>query len=455
MPDDALYRLDLGKLMKDGIEQVYPRDIVTKPIKWIQEPTLANKTLQNSLLFLLAENEISYRDQPFQSPDYICFGDYNPAELGGTVDMRWPFKDRWDARIDIENLELLPRVKLTLLKYSQGHFKDTRKLFKGVLDFEQVKKIWDDVERVSVPEWVSTITEMYVETFTACIYDPNRVSEIYKSKCMKGACEFYDEFCSQVTRPVGYRVTDALMCFAKARAWRSGRQEIALEDVLFCLPFVLNHRLAVKSDFMSTFKNTFDFAVKAVDDILANKLSSWKKAAGYYNDVLKTYDEATLKKLEDMGKRDLAIRSLHEEAMKAVKYKMSGKTRKIIEEIQGLKGKGYTKVDIEMVRETIETSDLLSEDKKNMIMTLDTLQADLSESVFLTYEQYNKRFIPWLSGIASSLAKQLLEPEVKTYTYKELEIKVDSTDKDADEVSMILTFADSKQAESFRQEVLE
>ena len=49
--------------------------------------------------------------------------------------MRWPFVDRWDCQVDLNDLGMMERVSLTLLKYDKGHSEDLRKLFKPILTF--------------------------------------------------------------------------------------------------------------------------------------------------------------------------------------------------------------------------------------------------------------------------------------------------------------------------------
>ena len=187
-PDDCLYKLDLAKLIRGEDEKVVPRRVVTSRLKWLNEFARANNVLQDAFLGLLSEREVEYRDQKFTSPNFLCLADYNPAELGGEQDLSWPIADRFDALVEIPTLSLLKRVSLTLSKYQGKHLKDLRGSYSNVLTSEEMQSVWDDVEKVTVPQPVSVLTEMLMEAITGCVYDRSRVSTLYKEKCSVGRC---------------------------------------------------------------------------------------------------------------------------------------------------------------------------------------------------------------------------------------------------------------------------
>jgi hypothetical protein len=189
-----------------------------------------------------------------------------------------------------------------------------------------------------------------------------------------------------------------------------------------------------------------------IDEIEKKKRLSWKQALEYYMDVVNKFDETALKKLEDIGERDLAVKRLHANALKLVRSKSRKLNQFLIDEIGKLKDQRYTKRDIEVLKAKIETSTLVADDRRNMLMNLDTFSSELSTHVTISKDDYSKRFMPWLSTEAPSLAKKMTSCEVDTYTYKDLQIKIDSTTER--EVEMLVTFADSKQARDFKENVV-
>ena len=214
-----------------------------------------------------------------------------------------------------------------------------------------------------MPKQVSILAEMYLETFTGCICDRNRVSVEYKDKCNEKNYQFYNEFCSYTTRPISYRATDALTCFAKAHAWREHRAAVSNDD-FFCFPFILNHRAVLKSDFSGRYKTTFECVSQAMDMIRKKKFDSWSKSGRLYGDVVLRYDESAMKKLEDIGRRDLAVKRLYENALSVMRNKTVKENQPVINEVSDLKEKGYSKRDIEALKAKVQMCTLTLEDQK-------------------------------------------------------------------------------------------
>ena len=309
-PDDVLYRLDLAKLIKGEGEVVYPRKIVTQPVKWLNEITRANNVLQDAFLGLLAEREVEYRDQKFSSPHFLGLADFNPADLGGSQDLSWPVADRFDLLVEIPALPLIKRVNLTLSKYQGKHRKDLRDSYAQVLSFEEVQRAWDDIEKVTVPQSVSVLSEMLMEAITGCLFDRNRASALYREKCQLSSCEFYNELCSKIERPASFRATDALVSLGKARAWRERRNEISIDDILFLFPYVLAHRAKVKAQFLAPHNgDPLAFFEAEVKSTYEAKIETWKQALGFFAAAFKGDRDAT-KSLRDMADRDLAVKGL-------------------------------------------------------------------------------------------------------------------------------------------------
>jgi MoxR-like ATPase len=389
-PDDVLYRLDLAKLIKGEGEVVYPRKIVTQPVKWLNEITRANNVLQDAFLGLLAEREVEYRDQKFTSPHFISMADYNPADLGGAQDLSWAISDRFDLLVEIPALPLIKRVNLTLSKYKGKHRKDLRDSYEQVLSFEEIQGVWEDVEKVTVPQAVSVLAEMLMEAITGCLYDRNRVSALYREKCSAGSCEFFQEICSKVERPASFRATDALVSLGKARAWREKRNEITVDDILFLFPYVLAHRAKVKAQFLVPYNGTALAFFKAeVKNTYETKIDIWKRAMGFFEAAFKGDTEAT-KALRDIADKDLAVKGLFDSF-----------EQHITEILDGLITKDrYTRKEVDDAQELLkmvstakqgEYSSELSKLRDRLTMTVDK-------------DAYLKSVLPKLSAIDAKVA---------------------------------------------------
>ena len=86
------------------------------------------------------------------------------------------------------------------------------------------------------------------------------------------------------------------------------------------------------------------------------------------------------------------------------------------------------------------------------MLSLDTYAANLSLHSVISKQTYSEKLIPWLSVEAPKLAEEMTSCEIATYTYKDLEIKIDNSS--STEVELLLTFANLKQAERFKENVI-
>ncbi|MDV3293468.1 MAG: MoxR family ATPase [Nitrososphaerales archaeon] len=410
-PDDVLYRLDLAKLIRGEGEVVYPREVVTKPVKWLNEVTRANSVLQDAFLGLLAEHEVSYRDAKFRSPPFVALADYNPADMGGSQELSWPVSDRFDVLIEVGALPLLKRVSLTLEKYQGKHHKDLRETFKSTLTFEEMQKAWEDVERVTVPEPVSVLAELLVEEITGCIYDRNRVSALYRESCAPGRCEFFKEMCSKIERPASYRVTDALVSLGKARAWRDRRPEISIDDILFLMPYVLAHRAKVKAVNLTPYNGSAaKFFREEVGEVYESKKDVWKEAVQLYSLILSGFDKDAMAKLRDIANRDLATRGLYSHVGEAVR----GTLDEILRRAQS---EAFTAKDVETADGYVGLLD--DSEQKLYSDAVESLRKELQ--IRVTKDVYVEKLIPVVALFEPKLAAKV---GVGEYRAKRLVVKI-------------------------------
>ena len=426
-PDDVLYRLDLAKLVKGEAEEISPRAIIGAPFKWWNEITRANTVLQDAILGLLSEKEVVYRDKHFKSPSYVSVADFNPADLGGSQELSWPVADRFDLLVEIPTLSLLKRVSLTLSKYQGKHLKDLRGSYSNVLTSEEMQSVWDDVEKVTVPQPVSVLTEMLMEAITGCVYDRSRVSTLYKEKCSVGRCSFWNEVCSKIERPASFRATDALVSLGKARAWREKRTEISVDDILFLFPYVLAHRAKVKAQFLLPYSgDTLAFYKKEVNDTYEAKAEVWKRAMGYFYEAFRGNKDA-ISKIRDMADRDLAVKGLFANFEEHIV--------EILNELASSKG-AFTGKELAEAEEYLK---LLSAEKQGVYSPK---LAELREKLTLTVDRDS-----YLRLVLPKLAE--MEPNAASVVSGEYHGKKFDADISTDDVR--LSFTDSETAERVRR----
>jgi len=67
-----------GKPLTQYVFQPVPRPIVTQPFKFINEANRLSEDTEDALLGLVAERQVEYRGEIFDSPHYVIFADLNP-----------------------------------------------------------------------------------------------------------------------------------------------------------------------------------------------------------------------------------------------------------------------------------------------------------------------------------------------------------------------------------------
>jgi len=232
---DILYYIDIPLLVGKGVEKIYPRGLVTKRLKFVNEVQRGNDQVYNGLLSLMAEHEVVYRDQVFKSPNYVMFLDRNPHDTS-SVEIPNAFLDRIDYAIDISLLHLRDTVSLMMTKLANDvpHF-DLKEKVRPFLTSEQMEEVWSDVSLVKVPKSIMSIIiwgSMISEAFKSCkAVERSTAVPRYRLDCSQ--CEFRGEICSTLKQPIAHRFFESMVRFAQARAWLHGRKEVDYADIEF------------------------------------------------------------------------------------------------------------------------------------------------------------------------------------------------------------------------------
>jgi hypothetical protein len=305
-PHDVLYYLDLGRLQQ-GVESVTPRPLVGARLKYINEVQRATPLLHNALLSLLSEHEVTYRDQIFSSPDFICFLDRNPEDTGSD---RIPgaFLDRVDCSIEIPAIGFDGAMTLQARKLSSGHaqWDDLTMSIEPRCTPEMMAVVWDDVLRVDVPERVLALANMVGFSFRVCVAaDRTVVHPDFRLDCSR--CEFKAEICSHVEGPPpAYRFIESGLRIAQARAWLNGKSVVAPEDFYFALPFVAGHRVKLRPELRGQYAHAQEWIMDDAWQTIRRKLPTWTEAL----DMALDGGRDQMARLHDIARNDLVVREL-------------------------------------------------------------------------------------------------------------------------------------------------
>ncbi|WP_309493018.1 MoxR family ATPase [Candidatus Hecatella orcuttiae] len=306
---DILWALDIQKFIQSKIGAVTPRSLVTAPFKFINEIQRLNTQCQNSLLELLSEKSVIFADVHARSPDYICFLDMNPHDIG-TVGLVRALMDRIDFFLNVKLLGVKETHKLLLTKYHKRHVDDLRTLAEPVLTTEQMTEIWRDVEKVGVPNEVFLKTTLVAALLRKCIKtDRSITSARYRMSC--GGCPYMGEICSEMDRPIAHRWIDSSIRLSKAHAWIEGRDTISFDDVLWAMQYTLPHRLELKQSVFTKYANEAEWVLHRVKEAVALKENLWNEALSLLEPAMKG-DEAAKEKLAELKTKCLAVADLYE-----------------------------------------------------------------------------------------------------------------------------------------------
>ena len=333
----VLVSTNIVKLLTTGEEEIIVRPIVKSKIKFINEINRFSKSVQDALLSLLEEGYIEYGGLRFETPEYICFADMNPFR--GDIDRALKTRFWGSCYIGLPSLEgskSILDIMLESERITGGKF-DIVETMPRILSFDELRDIWRDVMRVSIPEHIKLFGLMVLSSFRVCKFGKLDLMPGYmRLPCTD--CEYANEPCSKIQEPPDERASIALYAYARARAWFTGRERVEIEDILWAVPYVFAHRIELKPLIKSQYHNPWEFLRRYVDWIRDTKIGTedspgiWLKAlalAAYALNinssnlkdiVMRNYGEmdpmGCLKELErlalgELGRGDLVVMELY------------------------------------------------------------------------------------------------------------------------------------------------
>ena len=314
---DILLYIDIAKL-RQGVEHVEPRPIVTSPFKFFNELQRGNPRLYNALLSLFAEKEVEYRGRVFKSQPFVCFCDRNPHDVA-SHEIPKALWDRLDAHLYIKVLEVTENYELLTQKYVKTRTQQIIDALPKLMTSKDMMEIWEDVDKVVVPESVTLFLALLGASFTCAKVDRSVTEPKFRLPCDQ--CQYKGELCFKVREVWGVRWMESTIRFAKARAWLYGRAIVSLDDVLFVLPYTLNHRLVLRPEVESAYPNKIEFVKKVVIEEVIRKIKApvWIQAIKAYIEAQKGNKDAE-NELRQLAERDVVVLKLwrkYEEESKA------------------------------------------------------------------------------------------------------------------------------------------
>lgn len=300
---DVLYHLDLAELQR-GREVVHPKRMLTARLKFLNEIQRANTSFFNSLLPLLSEHRVTYRDVEWDVPDFLCIMDRNPLDAGSS-EIPEAFLDRVDFSFEIPAIHLEEHLRLQGLRRRPTgfHWGGLDELTGSALVVPQLLEVWQDVKRVDISDRAMHLAGMLSDAFRLCIVTERSTARMeFDLNCAD--CQFKGEICSHLLRVPGQRVTNSLLRLAQALAWVDGLSEVGEEHLFAALPWCLAHRLALRPEELRKLPSEQAWLQDvAIGQILTPRRTYWDRA-------LAAYAARDVEELEKLGLNDLVVREL-------------------------------------------------------------------------------------------------------------------------------------------------
>ncbi len=306
---DILWNINITRTLEGKANAITPRPLITAPFKYLNEVQRLNTQCQNALLNVLTDKVIAFSDVAAETPDYICFLDRNPHDVG-TIGMVKALLDRIDFYLDVEYLGMKHSLELLATKFKDKQVEDLRNLAEPVLSASQMLEIWHDVEKVVITPNDIVKVSLISMLLRKCIKaDRSITSPRFRVICE--GCPYNGQPCSRQERPVGQRWVDSVIKLAKACAWLERRSVVDFKDILWGVPRTLPHRLDLKQNLFLKFANEADWIVQDFLPMVTGKVAMWDEAMTFFEEARKGEGEAT-KKLSELAEKDLAVRELRD-----------------------------------------------------------------------------------------------------------------------------------------------
>ncbi len=258
---ELFYRYDLAALI-GGEEKIILRPFVEKPFKYLNEMSRASPLIQNAILEILSEKEItSIPGMKLKLDNFLLVMDINPLDIASRK-LSGALLDRVNISITMKQLGYDQSLGLVDAFISRSFLEPYEAFLNDVpederLDFESLKVLWNKIiprrlsERTRLDYRVEKIVVLLYYSFTCHRLKRNELMDIsIRPPCvMEGVCERAErDPCYFLVAPMGFRVLRDLFKYTYAFSWLRNKKRISLDMFLTMFPYVAAHRINVRSD---------------------------------------------------------------------------------------------------------------------------------------------------------------------------------------------------------------
>ncbi|MCR8453946.1 MAG: MoxR family ATPase [Crenarchaeota archaeon] len=300
-------RLHLGKLVKEGEEEVIWRRFIRSFWKIIDEINRLSPGAQDVVLSLLGEGLVKYFDAVFASRKFVLYATLNPRDVG-TFPLSMPLLDRFGIAVVVKSPLLDDMNEIVLLPDDRVLRKDVP----AVLSINELVDAWAYVEAMPL----EPAAQMFISILSKEISLCDRVDketgifvEMGSKICVGCQFENLDTVCKYVYTPLSVRAQRDLARYAKALAWLMGLKTVPLSVVVTIAPYVIWHRLRFSDKHLEEFGfDRFRFAKHIVESVLRNFLQRLPIIQAYENLKAGKVDPRMIKTIKNVREDDIVVK---------------------------------------------------------------------------------------------------------------------------------------------------
>jgi len=322
-------RPHLGKLMRDGEEDIIPRKFVLSPFRMVDEVNRLTPGRTNNLLEMMDRGFSIYGDSKIYAAEGATFLTANFRDVASS-DLTPPFLDRLDVGV------FAPTLNPYFLEMAGGgedrkltgdeeaYVKRLRREMGVEITRDDLELIRSEIAAVEVDPEALYILYNFISELNGCALASPDIER--KSKgfawfvkppvlCAQvddgghpggghlGGCHYHntENICYKTENEVSVRAGKTIERYAKALAWFRGRDRAGLEEVEAVVPFVLWFKLIPTDRAWAEHPEFMNDRIALVKDLFATSRNHYLKSRR----MIKTLD----------GVLELFERSLNNEAV--------------------------------------------------------------------------------------------------------------------------------------------
>jgi len=307
-------RPHLGKLMREGEEDIIPRKFVLSPFRMVDEVNRLTPGRTNNLLEMMDRGFSVYGDSKIYAAEGATFLTANFRDVASS-DLTPPFLDRIDVGVFSPTLNpyflemagggedrkltgdeesLVARLRREIdVELTGEDFEDIRSEIAGVKVEPEARYIlYNFISELNGCALASTDIERKSKGFAWFVKPPVLCAQVEDgggpSEGHMGGCHYHntDNICYKTENEVSVRAGKTIERYAKALAWFRGREKAGAEEIEAVVPYVLWFKLIPTDRAWAEHPEFMNDRIALVEDLFATSRNHYLKS----RQVIKTLD---------------------------------------------------------------------------------------------------------------------------------------------------------------------